>query len=124
MDGKKVLIVDDEEPLRRVLVDELAQQGFTALSAKDGLEGLRIAKTEHPDVILLDLIMPNMDGLTMLEKLRRDSWGATAQVILLTNSSDLRDVERALRFQAYDFLVKSNWSLDNVVKKIREKINS
>ena len=69
---KKILIVEDEAPLRNAISDILSFEGFTVFQAKNGQEGLDAALLEHPDLILLDLMMPVMDGLTMLEKLRQD----------------------------------------------------
>src|SRR3990167_10306088 len=87
--NKKVLIVEDEAPLRNAVTDILTFEGFTVFQGKNGQEGLDIALKEHPDLILLDLMMPVMDGLTMLGKLRQDpDWGKDASVILLTNIND------------------------------------
>jgi len=121
--NKKVLIVEDETPLRTAVADILAFEGFTVFQAKNGLEGLEASLKEHPDLILLDLMMPVMDGLTMLGKLRQDQeWGKGANVILLTNISDPEQVARVTDAGAYDFLVKSDWSIEDVVKKIKTKL--
>jgi len=117
---KRILVVDDEASLRSALRDKLAYEGFIVLEAKDGEEGLEIALREQPDLILLDIIMPKMDGLTMLKKLRENSWGKDAKVILLTNLSDNEKVANAMAQETYDYLVKSDWKIADVVAKVRE----
>ena len=121
--NKKILIVEDEAPLRNGVSDILTFEGFTVFQAKNGQEGLDIALREHPDLTLLDLMMPIMDGLTMLEKLRQDqTWGTQAAVILLTNINDPEKVAQATEAGSYDFLVKSDWNIEDVVRKIKGRL--
>ncbi len=121
--GKKILIVEDEAPLRNAVSDILSFEGFEVFQAKNGQEGLDTAIKEHPDLILLDLMMPVMDGLTMLEKLRNDQeYGKNAAVILLTNINDPEKVAMATEAGSYDFLVKSDWNIEDVVKKIKMRL--
>src|SRR3989339_436311 len=121
--NKKILIVEDEAPLRNGVSDILTFEGFTVFQAKNGQEGLDIALREHPDLTLLDLMMPIMDGLTMLEKLRQDqTWGTQAAVILLSNINDPEKVAQATEAGSYDFLVKSDWNIEDVVRKIKGRL--
>lgn len=120
--NKKILIVEDEPAMLRALRDRFTSEGFDILEAKNGEEGLSISVSKHPDIILLDIIMPKMDGLTMLKDLRKDKWGAKANVIILTNLSDGESLSAALKHGAYDFLVKADWRLEDVVSKVREKL--
>lgn len=121
--NKKILIVEDEAPLRNAVADILSFEGFTVFQAKNGQEGLDVALKEHPDLILLDLMMPVMDGLTMLEKMRQDlEWGKNAAVILLTNLNDPEKIAQATEAGSYDFLVKSDWNIEDVVKKIKARL--
>ncbi|MDO8521236.1 MAG: response regulator [bacterium] len=121
--NKKILIVEDEAPLRNAVADILSFEGFTVFQAKNGQEGLDLALKEHPDLILLDLMMPVMDGLTMLEKMRQDQeWGKNASVILLTNLNDPEKIAQATEAGSYDFLVKSDWNIEDVVKKIKLRL--
>ena len=119
---KKILIIEDEPALREALADKLSREGFSCLEAKNGLEGLDFALKEHPDLILLDIIMPVMDGMTMLEELRKNPWGKNVPVILLTNLSEVEKVAESLRHGIYDYLVKSDWSLEDIVKKVKGKL--
>ena len=115
-------IVEDELSLLEVLTDKFSKEGFKVLRAKNGKDGLKVALTEHPDIILLDIIMPVMDGMTMLKKLREDEWGKDAKVIILTNLSDNEKTAQALADGSNDYLVKSDWKIEDVVKKVEERL--
>ena len=119
-----LLIVEDEISLCKVLRDKLTREGFSVLEAKDGKEGLETALVQHPDLILLDIIMPVMDGMTMLTELRKDEWGKNAKVIFLTNLSEAEKIAESHTKGVYDYLVKSDWKLSDVVKKVRERLGS
>jgi DNA-binding response OmpR family regulator len=120
--AKKILIVEDDTSLRQALRDKLSIEQFVVLEAKNGEEGLEIALRDHPDLILLDVMMPVMDGLTMLDLLRKDDWGRGAKVIFLTNLSDNVSISKAIEEGSYDYLVKSDWKIQDVVAKIRERL--
>lgn len=120
---KTILIVEDETSLRNALRDKLAREGFAVLEAKNGEEGLEVALREHPDLILLDIIMPVMDGMTMLARLREDAWGKEAKVIILTNLSESEKVSAAMAAGMFDYLVKSDWKIEDVVAKVRERLD-
>lgn len=120
--NKKILIVEDEAQLRNALRDKLAKEGFNVFEAVNGEEGLAGALLEKPDVILLDIVMPIMDGMTMLKKLRADVWGKNAKVIMLTNLSTYDKIGEAVEQGSYDYLVKADWKIDDVVAKVNEKI--
>ena len=119
---KRILLVEDEPAIARAMADKLTTEGFTVLRASDGEEGLALATKEHPDVILLDVVMPKMDGMTMLTNLRKDAWGKEAKVIFLTNLSEMEAVQKATELGVFDYIVKSDWKLSDVVKKVREKL--
>ena len=121
---KKVLVVDDEKVLLELLLSKIGQAGFIAIGARDGDEGLQKASAEHPDLILLDIIMPKMDGITMLKKLREDAWGKTAPVIMLSNLNTAEAVEKSLENGAYDYLVKVDYSLDDLVAIVKKKLGA
>jgi len=120
--GKTILIVEDEPALCEALRDKLLREGFTVLAAKDGKEGLEIALIDHPDLILLDIIMPVMDGMTMLNKLRADPWGKGALVIILTNLSDAKDPLVLFPHRSLDYLVKSDWKIEDLTAKVKERL--
>lgn len=121
--NKTVLIVEDDMALRKVLIDKLNDEGFNVLEAQDGEVGLAQASEHHPALILLDIFMPRMDGITMLSKLRSsDAWGKNVSVIVLTNSTEAQTIATVSGFGATDFLIKSEWSLEALVARIRERI--
>jgi DNA-binding response OmpR family regulator len=120
--NKKILIVEDDLQLQGVLRDRLSHEGFDVLEAGNGKDGLGLALSSHPDLILLDLIMPVMDGLTMANQLRLDDWGRDVPVIILTNLSDNEKISEALKNGVFDFLVKSDWKLEDLVAKVKEKV--
>lgn len=122
-----ILVVDDEENLRKAVSNTLDDEGFKTLEASDGEEALRVAFSKHPDLILLDVIMPGLDGKAVLERLSKDSWGKKALVILLTNLSDpIKMAELAeigsKNISVFDYLIKSDWELSDIVKKVKEKL--
>ena len=121
---RKILIVEDEASLARALETKLIQAGYTTRIVKNGKEGLAEIKRDKPDLVLLDIIMPVMDGMTMLEELKKDKTIPEVPVMLLTNLSDSESIAEAMDGGGYDYLVKSDWSLEDVVKKVKEKLGS
>lgn len=121
---KVILAVEDEDPLRMVLRDVLTVEGYRILEAKNGIEGLEMALREHPDLILLDILMPKMDGLEMLKKLREDEWGRKVPVIVLTNLSDNEDIAKAVEEDVFEYFVKTDIKINEVITRIREKIGN
>ena len=118
--NKKVLIVDDNTDLSSVLVDKFTASGFEADSADNGEIGLKKALETHPDVILLDLVMPVMDGLETLKRLRKDEWGKDAKVIILTLLDEVKYVAEAMDNSFIGYIVKTDESLGNIVDKVKE----
>lgn len=116
---KKCLVVDDNTNLVTVLVDKFNASGFEALGAVDGVDGFKKALEFKPDIILLDLVMPNMDGLGMLKKLRGDAWGRTAKVMILTLLDDPGYVANAMDSNVLGYIVKTDLSLDGIVKQVK-----
>ena len=83
---------------------------------------MKLVLDKHPDLILLDIVMPLLDGLSMLKKLRANQWGREVSVIILTNLSDAATIAEIAEQTVYDYLVKSSWQLESVVKKVKEKL--
>lgn len=121
----KILIVEDEEVICKAYADELRDEGFAILIAKNGQVGLELALREKPDLILLDILMPVMDGLTMMDKLReKDSYGKNVPIILLTNlsASEEKIMQAITKNEPAYYLVKSDWNLSQVLEKIKERL--
>lgn len=120
--NKTILVIEDEETTLQALTDIFAGEGFDILKAKDGPEGLELALRKHPDLILLDIILPKMTGISMLKKLRADDWGKNAKVIILTNLNEIGTMATALENGVYDFLIKTDWKLRDLVKRVKETL--
>lgn len=118
----KVLVVEDDLALRNLIKFKLTRENFIVIVAKDGMEGLQVALNNKPDIILLDILMPIMNGIEMLKKLRQDRWGKSVPVLLLTNDTDPEHMREALKENAVDYLMKVDWNLDSVVALIKSKI--
>ncbi len=120
---KTILVVEDEKSLRNAIADVLRLKKFLPLEAKNGREGVELALKKHPDLILLDLIMPEMDGMAALKKIREDGWGATVPVIILTNLSATNEklAGDMAAHKLVHYLIKSDWKIHDVIKKV-EKI--
>ena len=120
----RILIVEDEPDIREAMATALKAANFEVLEAKNGIEGLALAKQEQPAVILLDLVMPEMDGITTLQKLREDPWGRDAKVIILSNMDDVKNVATTHEYHISDYIIKTHVSLKEVVNKVRETIHT
>jgi DNA-binding response OmpR family regulator len=121
-----ILVIEDEVSLRNALRDKFTARGFTVLEARDGEEGLAVALKNEPDMILLDIIMPKMNGMIMLKKLRPENkWSKNVPVILLSNlgGDDENMMMEIEKDKMTDYLVKSNWSLNDIVGKVKEKLS-
>ena len=119
---KKILFIEDEAILQKTLGDALSKKGYKIVNALDGEIGLRLAKSEKPNLILLDLILPKIHGLDVLENLKADEKTKDIPVIILTNNESAEGVDRAIELGANTYLVKTHYSLDEVVEKIKKSI--
>lgn len=117
---KKILIIEDDLALLDVLSEGVSGAGFEVARAMNGEEGLSAVFEEKPDLILLDLIMPKMDGVTMLDKLRKEEWGKDVPVIVLTNLSSPEDISKTVDKGVSNYLVKSNWKLEEIIEKVKQ----
>jgi DNA-binding response OmpR family regulator len=117
---KKILFIEDESALQKAITGVLSAGGYTVLSALNGDDGLRLARAETPDLILLDLILPHKDGFAVLEELKKDTQTRGIPVIIMSNLEGTGEVDRALGLGATTFLVKMNYKLDEVVRKIKD----
>lgn len=124
MNNKTILIVEDEVMLVESLKLRLQRDGYSVFTAREGKSGLEIALHEKPDLILLDLIMPIMDGLSMLEELRKDPWGKTAKIVMLTNLQDEAKTKRArlLDIKDTDYILKADSDLNNISRIVAKKL--
>jgi DNA-binding response OmpR family regulator len=116
--GKRILLVEDDRFLRRACETSLRQRGFTVIAATDGEEGLRLARAEHPDLILLDLLMPKLSGVEVLRALKADVGTKAIPVLILSNSSREQDVSEVISLGAVAYWVKANLSLKELGERV------
>jgi two-component system, sensor histidine kinase and response regulator len=119
---KTILLVEDDVSMSHALQEKLEREWYTVLTAKNGEEGLSVALEKHPDLILLDIVMPRMDGITMLGELRKDAWGKNVSVIILSNLIENEKINQALQQGSHEYLIKTDWKIEDVVKKVNEKL--
>lgn len=119
---KILLIVEDDVALRSILKDKFVKENFTVYEAGDGQAGLDMALIHNPTVILLDLLMPKLDGMTMLKKLRSSGeYGKQVRVIVLTNlDADDKIIQDVVNTQPTYYLIKSNVKLEEIIEKVKD----
>ncbi|MBZ9572653.1 response regulator [Patescibacteria group bacterium] len=115
----KILIVEDDKFLRELIARKLIQEKFKISEAVDGEGGLKKIKEEKPDLILLDLILPGIDGFEVLSKMKDDPALASIPVIILSNLGQREDVERGLKLGAVDYLVKAHFTPNEIIEKVK-----
>jgi CheY-like chemotaxis protein len=116
--ARRVLLAEDDRFLRRAAESRLRQNGFTVLPAVDGEEALKVARAERPDLILLDLIMPKLQGFEVLKALKQDPVTAPIPVIVLSNLGQDEDLKRAMELGAIAYFIKAHLSLQDLVQRV------
>ena len=119
---KKILFIEDESALQKAFGDILSESGYEMKSAMDGETGLRLVGTEKPDLILLDITLPKLNGFEVLEKLKKNPETKKIPVIILTNLEKIEDVDKAIGLGAMTYLVKAQYKLEDVIEKIKNTI--
>lgn len=119
---KNILIVEDEEAIRNVMYDALVGEGFSVSVAKDGYEALAKVSEIKLDLILLDVLMPRMDGTAVLKELKSKEETKSIPVIMLTNLDEMESVSKAVDAKVTDYIVKSDWSIQDIVAKVKSKL--
>ncbi len=120
----KILIVDDELPLVAVLREQLTSHKYTVLSANDGKQGLAMIRGQNPDLVLLDLRMPVMDGMAMLRELRKDEKGKKVKVIILTNLEPTTEsVQAVVKTEPTFYVIKSSITFASLHEKIKDVLS-
>lgn len=117
--AKKILIIEDDKFLRELIGQKLLKEGYDIAEAVDGEKGIKGAKDEKPDLILLDLILPGMDGFEVLIKIKGDSKTAQIPVIILSNLGQKDDIEKGLKMGAADYLIKAHFSPGEIIDKVK-----
>lgn len=119
---KTILFIEDEFALQKTFRETFTKEGYEMVSALDGETGLRLAKTKQPNLILLDLVLPQIHGFDVLKKLKEDEETKEIPVIVLTNLEGVGDIEKAIELGATTYLVKSQYTLEEVLEKIKKAL--
>lgn len=123
--GIKILLVEDDSFLRDICEKKLKKEGFSVATAVDGMQAVKMAAEFKPALILLDIILPIMDGFEVLKQIRSHNDGAVKKipVIMLTNLGQEEDSKKALALGANDYLIKAYFTTEDIIQKIRKKLN-
>lgn len=116
--AKKILIIEDEEILTNLLQKKLTREGYEISTAEDGEEGLKEMRETKPDLILLDIIMPKKDGFEVMEEMAKDKELKDIPVIIVSNSGQPVEIERAQKLGAKDWLIKTQFDPKEVIDKV------
>ncbi len=119
---KKILLIEDEEMLANMYETKFQNEGFEIVKALDGAEGLKLSEEVNPDFILLDIIMPKMDGFSVLKELKENDKTKNIPVILLTNLGQEEDIKRGKEHGAISYLVKANTTPAEVVERVKKEL--
>jgi DNA-binding response OmpR family regulator len=121
---KKILFVEDDPLIIKIYTTRLTADGYQVFSADDGETGLKLAETEIPDLIVLDIMMPRMDGFGVLSRIRANEKMKTTPVLVYSNLAQEEEVARAKQMGATEFIVKANFSPTEMVTKIKQYLNN
>jgi DNA-binding response OmpR family regulator len=118
--GPKVLIVEDDKFLRDLASQKLSKENLVVISAVDGEQGIAVAEREIPDIVLLDILLPGIDGFEVLRRIRANPTLAKTKVAMLSNFGQREDIEKALKMGANQFMIKANFTLDEIVDEVKK----
>ena len=116
----RVLVIEDDRFLQKILLMKFVAEGFVVQGASDGEDGLKQMLAEPPDLVVLDLILPKMNGFEVLTEMKTNSITKNIPVVILSNLGQEEDIRRVMELGALEFLVKSNHSIMEVVGKVKE----
>ena len=119
MQSKTILVIEDDKFLRELISRKLIGEGFDVLEAVDGEEGIKKIKEGKPDLVLLDLILPSIDGFEILTRVRDDPEVSSIPVIILSNLGQREEVEKGLKLGAIDYLIKAHFTPGEIIEKIK-----
>jgi DNA-binding response OmpR family regulator len=122
--AKKILIVEDDKFLRELITKKLKDEGYETVGAGDGEEGLDKAKKESPDMVLLDLILPGIDGFEVLSKIKDDTALSSIPVVILSNLGQREEVEKGLKMGAVDYMIKAHFTPGEITEKVKTVLKS
>ena len=116
---KTILIVEDDKFLRELIAQKLTKEGYPISEAIDGEEGIKKIKEEKPDMVLLDLILPGIDGFEVLSRMKEDPALSSVPVIVLSNLGQKEDIDKGMKLGAIDYLIKAHFTPGEIINKIK-----
>ena len=122
MSKKTILVIEDSSYLAESLVDMLEMKNFEAITASTGRDGVALALEKKPDLILLDIRLPDIDGYEVYQRLQEDTWGKTADIIVLTASESVETISKNIDLPIEDILFKPDWSMLDLLNKITQRV--
>jgi len=120
--AKKIIIIEDEEIILNLLQKKLTNEGFEVSIAREGREGLKVMKEVKPDLVLLDIVMPNMGGFEVMEEMEKDEELKKIPIIIVSNSGQPVELDKAQKLGARDWLIKTEFDPKEVVDKVVKQI--
>jgi len=117
--AKTILIIEDDQFLRELIVRKITGEGFSALEAESGEQGIEKTKQEKPDLILLDLMLPGIGGFEVLKKIKEDKNSNSIPIIILSNLAEPEEMEKGLKMGAVDFLIKAHLTPREIIDKVK-----
>ena len=118
--AKKIYVIEYDKFLRELITQKLSNEGYDVSEAVDGEKGIEMVKQEKPDLILLDLILPGIDGFEVLARIKSDPDISETPIIILSNLGQKEDIERGLKMGAADYLIKAHFTPEEIIKKIND----
>ena len=118
--AKKILVIEDEKTLRFLITKILTEEGFEVYEAIDGEQGLEKAKQTTPDLILLDLRLPGINGFDVLTEIKKDAQLESTQVIILSNLGQKEEIKKGMNLGATDYMIKAHFTLDEIVSRVKK----
>ena len=122
---KRVLVVEDDEAFRLLLTNELTEEGIDVLQATNGKDALSVALKEHPDLVLLDIILPEMDGAEVLRGLRDDKeWGQYVPILMLTQLDNMERIAEAVASKVNGYIIKGKMSMEEIIANVKKQLEA
>lgn len=118
----KILIIEDDPGISKVIASRLQREEYTLAVAGDGEEGARKAKEEKPDLIILDLMLPKLDGFEVLSSIKGSPETKEIPVIILSNLGQTKDIEQGMKLGAADYLIKTDFSINEILEKVKANL--
>ena len=120
--GKKIVIAEDDKFISEMYIAKLSAEGFDVEYAQDGQEAIEKICEIQPDIVLLDILMPKLNGIEVLKRIRADKKVKNTPVIVLTNANEKDHISKAMEMGANDYLIKASFTPDEIVSKIKENL--